>query len=176
MSDPSVPEPYVIVDTDVLSIFAKVDALDVLDSYFGEDRYVITPGIQAELAVPLQYGYSFPQAILERVEATGLSDKEWKAHISTTIEKRIGQGESEAIAVCAERKWIFVTNDAQAARIAQETGVQTVSFPALVRGIWLREILDKFQIEQLLTNIQNADRLSIPPEVVTAIFAERDDE
>lgn len=169
-------DPYVIVDTDVLSIFAKVDALDVLDSYFGEGRYVITPGIQAELAVPLQYGYGFPQAILERVETTGLSDREWKTHISTVTDKRIGRGESEAIAVCVVRKWIFVTNDSQAARVAQSTGVQTVSFPALVRGIWLRGILDKSQTERLLIDIQKADRLSISPEVVAAIFAERDDE
>lgn len=45
-----------IVDTDILSMFAKVDAIDVLIKLVGEEHIGMTPAIVDEISAPLQYG------------------------------------------------------------------------------------------------------------------------
>ena len=49
----------IIVDTDILSMFAKVDALSVLVEFFGNERVGMTPAIADEASIPLQYGHVF---------------------------------------------------------------------------------------------------------------------
>ena len=43
----------VVFDTDVLSMFAKIDAVDLLKDLFGE-KAIITPKIKDEISVPLR--------------------------------------------------------------------------------------------------------------------------
>jgi hypothetical protein len=52
-----VSERKIVIDTDILSVFAKVDAVDVLEKLLGRERVVMTPAIRDEIAAPLQYGY-----------------------------------------------------------------------------------------------------------------------
>jgi hypothetical protein len=43
----------IIVDADILSMFAKVDAIDVLQEFLGRERVVMTPAIRDEVSAPL---------------------------------------------------------------------------------------------------------------------------
>ncbi|MFO7917076.1 MAG: hypothetical protein R6V13_03225 [Anaerolineae bacterium] len=47
-------EEEVVVDADILSMFAKVDAVDMLESLLGSEQMVMTPAIRDEIAAPLQ--------------------------------------------------------------------------------------------------------------------------
>ena len=49
----------IVFDTDILSMFAKIDAVDVLKCLFDE-KVVMTPKIRDEISVPMEYGYTFP--------------------------------------------------------------------------------------------------------------------
>ena len=49
----------VILEADILSMFAKVDAVDVFGELLGRERVAMTPAIRDEISVPLQYGYTF---------------------------------------------------------------------------------------------------------------------
>lgn len=49
-----------LVDTDILSLFAKAEAMDLLLRLFRVDRISITQSVFNELAIPLEYGYQFP--------------------------------------------------------------------------------------------------------------------
>lgn len=53
----------IVFDTDILSMFAKIDAVNLLLNLFG-DKAVITPKIMDEISVPLEYGYSFPLKVI----------------------------------------------------------------------------------------------------------------
>jgi hypothetical protein len=44
----------VVVDADILSMFAKADAVDVLRDFLGRERIAMTPAIRAEVSAPLQ--------------------------------------------------------------------------------------------------------------------------
>ncbi len=57
----------VFADSDILSIFAKADALNVFGAFLGEGRVVMTPAVRDEISIPLQYGYVFPKAIFASI-------------------------------------------------------------------------------------------------------------
>lgn len=59
-----------LIDTDILSIFAKANGLSTLCRLLECEKLPITPGILDELLVPLEYGYDFPRDILSMAEIT----------------------------------------------------------------------------------------------------------
>ncbi|NUM34542.1 MAG: hypothetical protein HUU50_08365 [Candidatus Brocadiae bacterium] len=56
----------IIFDTDIASLFAKSDTIDLLFKILPNFSFAITVKIKEELSVPLQYGYSFPQEIFKQ--------------------------------------------------------------------------------------------------------------
>lgn len=79
----------VIVDTDILSKFAKADALVWLGRLFGPDRLAATPAIRDEIAVPLQYGYTFPlQVLAETAIAPCPTEHGWSMSICASRAQR----------------------------------------------------------------------------------------
>ncbi|MCP4404513.1 MAG: hypothetical protein GY801_45330 [bacterium] len=110
----------VIIDTDILSMFAKADALSVLVEFFGNEHIGMTPAIADEASIPLQYSYDFPLQILTQIPSVSLS----KAVVQESIRLQtqatfLGHGEREAIAFCRKEEAGFVTNDRAARKFAR---------------------------------------------------------
>ncbi|MEA3345790.1 MAG: hypothetical protein U9Q78_06040 [Chloroflexota bacterium] len=160
-----------IVDTDILSMFAKAGALEVLTEFFGEGSVAVTSAIRDEIAIPLQYGYTFPEAVLSEVPVVALTEQAWGEHERLwTIGRSLGKGELEAIAFCKAEGAFFATNDAVARRFAQDQGVQVISLQTILRGLWLSGMRSKAEVRELLECIQTADYLEVPPELEAEIF------
>jgi len=49
----------IVLDTDIVSVFAKVGKIDLLSQLFGKRELCITPRVYRELLVPFRYGYDF---------------------------------------------------------------------------------------------------------------------
>jgi len=163
----------VIIDADILSMFAKVDAIDVLCEFLGKGRVEMTPAIRDEISVPLQYGYSFPEKVLSKIPVIPLTGKAWQEHERLwAIGSSLGKGELEAIAFCSAEGALFATNDSAARRFAQDQGVQVISLQAILRGLWLSGTRSKGEVKELLERIKKADYLEVPPEVEMEIFSE----
>jgi len=64
----------IVFDTDILSMFAKIDAVDLLKRLFGE-RAVITPKIRDEISAPMEYGYTFPLKAILTIKTVPLSNQ-----------------------------------------------------------------------------------------------------
>lgn len=64
----------IVFDTDILSMFAKIDAVDLLKHIFDE-KAVITPKIRDEISVPLEYGYTFPLKVISTIRTVPLSNE-----------------------------------------------------------------------------------------------------
>jgi len=65
-----------LLDTDILSIFAKVNALALLREILGCDRLPITTGVFNEIVIPLEYGYDFPRGIMAVADTVLMSADE----------------------------------------------------------------------------------------------------
>jgi len=102
----------IVLDTDILSMFAKVEAVSMLKDLFGEGSLAITPGIEEEISIPLDYGYDFPSKALSKVQTIPLTEKAVSRHRQLLEEETgLGKGELEAIAICKAKGYAFATND-----------------------------------------------------------------
>ena len=165
----------IIIDTDILSMFAKVGAVDVLGEFLGRERVAMTPAIRNEIAMPMQYGYTFPGEVLSRIPVVPLTEPVWQEYERLwAMGCSLGKGELEAIAFCRVEGGLFVTNDSAARRFAQDQSVPVISLQAILRGLWLSGIRSKAEVQELLEQIKKADYLEVPPEVEEEIFGEND--
>lgn len=139
----------VIVDADILSMFAKADAIDLLQDFLGRERVAMTPAIRDEVSAPLQYGYTFPQKILSRIPVVSLTARSWQEYERTwEAETALGRGELEAVAFCSVEEAVFTTNDYAAQTLARSRGVRTVSLQAILRGLWVSGMRDKAEVRR----------------------------
>ena len=163
----------VIVDTDILSMFAKADALVWLGRLFGRDRLAATPAIRDEIAVPLQYGYTFPLQVLAETAIAPLSNRAWMEYeYLRESGATVGRGELESIAFCKTENAVFVTNDLAARRFAIAQGVRVLSLQSVLRGLWESGVCSKSEVRAVLERIRRADRLEVSLEVENEIFDE----
>lgn len=163
----------VIIDTDILSMFAKVGAVDLLEEFLGRGRAAITLSIRDEISIPLQYGYTFPNLVLSQIPVVLLTERAWQEYERLwATASSLGKGELEAIAICRAEEALFATNDSIARKFAQDQGVQVVSLQAILRGLWLTGIRSKVEVRGLLERIKMADYLKVLPEVEVEIFGE----
>ena len=161
----------IVFDTDVLSMFAKIDAVDLLKQLFGK-RGVITPKIRDEVSVPLEYGYSFPLKVISTLNTVPLNDQALEEYIRLQGNSSLGKGELEAIAYCKTEKCAFTTNDIKARKFAKSEGVFVISLQAILRALWKKKIKSKEKVKQMLERIKDIDNLAITREVEKEIFKE----
>ena len=161
----------IVFDTDILSMFAKIDAIDLLKQLFGKTA-VITPKIRDEISVPLEYGYSFPLKVISAIKTVPLSNLSLEEYIRLQGNLSLGKGELEAIAYCKTEKCAFATNDIKAREIAKKEGVSVISLQAILKALWKKKIRSKKEIKQILERIKEADNLVVSREVKKEIFEE----
>jgi predicted nucleic acid-binding protein len=161
----------IIFDTDILSMFAKIDAVDLLTQLF-DGKAVITPKIRDEISVPLEYGYSFPLKVISSIKTVPLSNQVLEEYIRLQGNFNLGRGELEAIAYCKTEKCFFATNDIKAREFARSEGVSVISLQAIIKALWKKKIRSKKEARQILERIKEADNLAISREVEREIFDE----
>ena len=164
-----------MVDTDILSMFAKAGAMHVLGAFLGPGRLVMTPAIHDEITAPLQYGYTYPTAVLAQVPVEPLTAQIWQEYERLwALRSSLGKGELQAIAFCKATGALFATNDGVARRFAREQGVQVLTLQAIMRGLWLSGVHSKDDVRALLERIKDSDALEVPLEVGREIFGNSD--
>lgn len=163
----------ILIDTDILSMFAKVHEVARLVAFLGPAEVAMTPGIRDEISAPLRYGYTFPKEVLSQVPAVLFTERVWQAYERLwAMGSSLGKGEIEAIAYCQVEPALFVTNDTKARQFAEQQGITVISFQALLRGLWRSGAQSRAEVQALLERIKASDHLVVPLEVEREIFAE----
>ena len=98
-----------VIDTDILSIFAKSDNLALLHQMFG-NKAVMTPAIFQEITAPIDYGYEFPYEIIQTIRTVQMNEDVMICYNDISQNKKLGRGECEAIAFCLKTSSIFISN------------------------------------------------------------------
>lgn len=159
----------VVVDTDILSMFAKVNAISLLKQIFGE-KVIMTPKTRDEISMPLEYGYKFPIKALSAIKTVSLSYKVLEEYEGLRKNSSLGKGELECIAYCKVEKHTFLTNDMKAREVAKKEGISVISLQAILKTLWQKRIRSKEEVRQLLEKIKEADNLEVSSTVEREIF------
>ncbi|MCX6031176.1 MAG: hypothetical protein NT169_17995 [Chloroflexi bacterium] len=151
-----------LVDTDILSIFAKANALALLREILGCQRLPITTGVFNEIVIPLEYGYDFPRRVMAVAETVLMSSEEVAVFETLRLEGRVSAADAEIVAICQRRSWIYVTMDRVAARYAEMHGVRSVDLHALLKAALTGGLLAEDQLRALVEQMERADHTVFP--------------
>lgn len=139
----------VILDTNVISLFAKINRLDLLLKLFAATRcdmqFYITPTIRDELTAGYQNKVHYLADALQLVNSGQVqllrltrADK----LVLDSLPAKLGAGEAEAIALCHRLNFVFITHDQKAVNYCNRVGIVCIR---------LRSLLDRLKAARLLT-------------------------
>lgn len=147
----------VIFDTNVLSLFARVDRLElfqkVFDSAHNQIRFFITPAVHAELATGHKRGVFYLVGPLHLVESGQIQvlylTKADQLFIGS-LPARLAPGEAEAIALCHRLHFVFVTHDRKAINYCERVGIPAIRLGSLLDRLCKAGLLTTDEIDKML--------------------------
>ena len=155
----------VVVDSDFLSSFLKIDALDTVREYFRTDRLLLPQAVFRELAVTTLLSQVVGTKWLELRE---VSSDMLEAATDTAPPGLgdLGSGEREAIALAHHLdRAVLLMNDKRALQTARALDIRTVNVPAfllLYRSLGAEAAL---KVRNLVDALEEKDHYGFSPEI-----------
>lgn len=164
----------VVSDTNILSSLAAADAIEALQRLFARSTVSIPPAVRDELQVAIDRGRTYLVFVVNAIAAGDipvllLTDDE--RTLAAMLPRRLNAGECEAIALCQQRRLPLLCNDRRAVRYCQAKGIDVVDLPAILRLFWTRQITTRADVEQIITRMEQVERLRLNDAQREAIFA-----
>ncbi len=156
----------IVADTNIVSTFARVGALPLLKRLLEADRLYITSGTYNELRRAVEVGCAFLEPILAALSPEGDLDLVELTRPEILAVKdlpdSLGTGEAEAIAVCLHRPGTrLLTNDKRARNVCRERQIPCLDLPAILRALWVRKVLNKKKVKELIRQIETEQGMVI---------------
>lgn len=152
----------VFVDTDVLSIFAKIERLPLLFAVFDQETLNIAEAVENEVKTGVSKGFSFSNDIIALQKQgqihtyhTTLADQEFMNSLPQTL----GAGESESMALCKRFAAIFASNERRVMHYCKANGIDCINLVRILRAFWELQILSQTDVRKVIKEIKTKDRL-----------------
>ena len=152
----------VFVDTDVLSIFAKIERLPLLFVVFDQKALNIANAVENEVKTGISKGFRFFDDIIAlqtqeqiRTYHTTSADQEFMNSLPQTL----GAGESESMALCKRFAAIFASNERRVMHYCKANEINCINLVRILRAFWELQILSQTDVQKVITEIEIADRL-----------------
>ncbi len=150
----------VVVDTDILSTFAKVNKLRLLSAVFPKSRILICPSVNSEIKKGAELGllrYSHPPHFL--AIKLGAREKATAREVREAL--NLGLGDAECLAVARNRNCLLLTNDRKTEKAADSLSIDHLSLPLLLRELWRSHVAPKSRVVKLMDEIERKDNVVI---------------
>ncbi len=149
----------ILIDTDVLSAFAKINSLELFTQLFHSDEMIIPDGVFEELMTIKELGYEFVDDIFRFVKNTPLTESELDIYHSLLLYTSLGKGELQCIAVCISRNFPFITNDKKAKIFAIKKGIKAWDIPDILKALLKSGIKTKDDVLDLIDMLEKKDMM-----------------
>jgi predicted nucleic acid-binding protein len=141
----------VVADTDIISTFAKVGRLDILNELF--DEIVIPPSVRSELA---QGRINFNPL---KPTLTKLAAEEIKALKAADV--RLGRGEKECVVIAKNRGIPLASNDRIVTLLCKQEDIGFFTLPRILRLAILERVITREEAKTLVKEIEHEERTVI---------------
>ena len=151
-------EEKVIIDTDFLSSFLKINKLDLIFKLFKTNELIITTAVFKEITVSSVY-----RKVIEKINS---KTKRIVIHEAKTIfSEDFGAGELESIALSLENNATFLTNDQDAKKFAKSLDLFVLDIPTFLEICKYEKILNNSQIKDIIKLLKEKDGYEFKKEI-----------
>ena len=164
----------IVSDTNMLSSLAAANALARLQRLFARSTLSVPPAVRDELQVAVERGRTYLEALTAAItagEIPVLALTEAEHALATMLPRKLNAGEREAIALCQQRGLPLLCNDRRAVRYCQTNGIDVVDLPTVLRLFWTRQVATRTEVEQIISRMEQVERLTLSAGQRDAIFA-----
>src|SRR3990167_6908821 len=154
----------ILLDTNILSTFAKIRRLDLLEKIF-EGTRGISPGVFEEISEAHKRGDAHAKDILQLLQNKKLQIitlVEEEKELANQLPASFGKGERDSIAYALRKNITVVTNERRVLNFCKRNKVTALSLNVLLRFLWEERILTKSEVEQIIQQIEIEDKILIP--------------
>ena len=152
----------VVLDCDLISSFAKINRIDLLETLFPDAQLAITASVYNELLKTKEHGFDFLDEIVQSdIGLINIRKEERSVFEDFLQDYRIHLGEAEGIAIAKCRDGVFMTNDSLAVRFCEEKGVKVLNLKDVLRKIAVDGTVNKGEMLKLIRGIETKDRTYI---------------
>jgi len=152
----------VLVDTDILSIFSKIERLPLLYAVFDQEELYIAAAVENEIKIGVSKGFSFSNAIIElntqgriQIQQPTNTDKIYMDSLPDSL----ALGERESMAICKRLTALFVSNERRVKHHCQVNGIRCTNLNEILRTLWELGILPLSEVRKVVTEIETKDPL-----------------
>jgi len=156
----------IVLDTDILSCFAKIRRFDLLEKLF-KAQFYIPPRVYEEILRAKEKGYDFVDYIIQliddrKIKIAILNEIEVDIVKELSKERRLGFGEMEAMALARNRGWILLSNDKVVEKVAGKIGINVFNLEDFLSAmIDSRIIKNRIELKDIIEEIETKDRIVI---------------
>ncbi len=153
-----------IVDTNILSTFAKLDRIGLLKQLFPKSQLYVPPSVNKEIIQVEKMGYDFIKNARKggELKVIGLTREESKKVRAIRKTSRVlGVAEIECLVLAESRGMVVLSNDSKVKSEASKRGVEYLDLPMILRFCWKSGVWGKEEVVSLIDEIESKDRIRI---------------
>ena len=142
-----------VLDTNVLSLLAKIGRLDLLVQLATVPLYV-TPAIQTELEIGFENGVSYLADALQLVATGALPCRTLtpvERLLLRALPTKLAAGEAEAIALCRHNQLTLISHDRKAINYCVLEGIDCIRLTVLVETLENAGLLTKIESQTMFS-------------------------
>lgn len=150
----------VLCDTNILSSFARIGALDLLFKLFPWHQFALPQAVHSEVAEAVRLNFKFLEPVLNlialgKVAVVSLNSQE--AQDLMNLPNSFGPGESEAIAICARRNAIILSNDKAVWNYCRAHAIEIYDLQSLLRSLWVNKIVSRNKTQKIVLEMERLE-------------------
>ncbi len=154
----------ILVDTNILSTFAKIDRLELLFKVFRQKRLCISPNVFQELKDARDKRYDFVEPIFDllqyhKLKLLPLEEDEYMLMLQ--LPKYLGKGELDSIAICTRRNYSLLSNERKVIKFCEENGIDHFDLNGILNALWMFDIVSKEEVVLIIKEMEEKDNLKI---------------
>lgn len=155
----------VLCDTDILSVFAKVERLRLLETAFPNADLVIIEAVYDELEYAEQNGFQFPEKIFQATNTISLKEEELEKYRDKRDQPKflpLSKADLKSFVVAQNREITLISNDNHLLEVSDQQNILSLGIYDILELLYRRGELDKNQIKELAEEIKEKDNLDLP--------------
>lgn len=149
-----------ICDTDLLSVFAKVDGLDLLQKAFPEGEFLISESVYDELLFSLEEGFEFPEKIFKMCQVISLEHREvemYKKRRKGSKYRTISKADLRTLIIGKKRGVPILSNDRKLLDLADREGILALDIYDVFKKLFTEDMLTEEESRSILSEMEEKD-------------------